>query len=64
MSTSAHTHWPDAKEAPNMSHLATKPPPGGRPMSERPLRPSVRNVIGIARAAPANSAILSCPSAS
>ena len=45
-----------------MSHFAAKPPLGGRPISDRPPRPSAKNVIGMTRAAPENFAILSCPS--
>ena len=61
---SDQSHWPDATEACSISHLALKPPLGGRPMSDNPPRAMVRKVRGSTRAAPPSLAIWSWPSAS
>ena len=44
-STTAHHHWPDSIAASISSHLAAKPPLGGRPMSDMPPKAKASTVI-------------------
>ncbi len=59
--TSAHHHCPAPMAALSNSHFAAKPPEGGTPISDRPARPKVSNVTGMARPAPPMPSIRSCP---